>query len=294
VTAASGLSVLVATDGSRHARAAVATTLAFPWPGGTRVNGVVALRTASTRGRPRYVVEAFERAFARVARASRQALAHRWPEADVTVVDARPVDGILAEAQRRRAAVIVLGSRGHGVFRRIVLGSVSRGVLRGARCPVLVVRRRPREIRRFVIGIDGSADARRAARFVAGLTPPRGGRVVLVRVVEPQRILSMGLMPGPVRAALLAEAREVEATRMAKARIELEAAAGDLAGTGWTVEIAVHSGAPLHELLRAVGAARGDVLVVGARGAGRVERLLLGSVAEGALNHARVPVLVVR
>lgn len=294
MTGASGLSVLVATDGSRHARAAVATTLAFPWPADTRVNGVVALRTASTRGRPRYVVEAFERAFARVARASRQALARRWPDADVAIVDARPRDAILAEAQRRRAAVIVLGSRGHGVFRRIVLGSVSRGVLRGARCPVLVVRRRPREIRRFVIGIDGSRGARRATRFVAGLIPPRAGRVVLVGVVEPHTILSMGLMPTAVRAALRAEEREVEAARMAKARVELEAAAGDLRRTGWTVETTVRSGAPLHELLGAVDAARGDVLVVGARGAGRVERLLLGSVAEGALNQARVPVLVVK
>jgi nucleotide-binding universal stress UspA family protein len=51
-------------------------------------------------------------------------------------------------------------------------------------------------------------------------------------------------------------------------------------------------GRPLEELLAASRDA--DILVVGARGIGTVERLLLGSVAEGALTHAPVPVLVVR
>jgi nucleotide-binding universal stress UspA family protein len=58
------------------------------------------------------------------------------------------------------------------------------------------------------------------------------------------------------------------------------------------VRIEVLTGRPLEELL---AAARGaDLLVVGARGIGRVEQLLLGSVAEGAVTRAPVPVLVVR
>jgi len=56
----------------------------------------------------------------------------------------------------------------------------------------------------------------------------------------------------------------------------------------------VRTGAPLAELLAAVGAARASLLVVGARGAGGVARLLLGSTAEGALARCPVPVLIVR
>ena len=44
----------------------------------------------------------------------------------------------------------------------------------------------------------------------------------------------------------------------------------------------------------AVEAVQANLLVVGARGVGGVARLLLGSVAEGALNQCPVPVLVVR
>jgi nucleotide-binding universal stress UspA family protein len=43
----------------------------------------------------------------------------------------------------------------------------------------------------------------------------------------------------------------------------------------------------------AARAATADVLVVGARGHNAVERLLLGSVAQGALDRAPMPVLVV-
>ena len=51
---------------------------------------------------------------------------------------------------------------------------------------------------------------------------------------------------------------------------------------------------PLDELLKAVRAARANMLVVGARGVGGVARLLLGSVADGAVKHAPCAVFVVR
>ena len=47
-------------------------------------------------------------------------------------------------------------------------------------------------------------------------------------------------------------------------------------------------------LLLAVGEARAGLLVIGARGIGGVDRLLLGSVADGGIQHAPVSVLVAR
>jgi nucleotide-binding universal stress UspA family protein len=289
-----GFRVLVATDGSRYARAAVATALAFPWPADTSVSGIVAARTSAMRGRPRYVIEAFERAFRRAAQTAQQALARRWPDVQVPLVNRGPVDAIVAEAQRLRVDVVVLGSRGHSVFRRILLGSVSRGVLRRARSSVLVVRRRPRDIRRFVLGTDGSPTAQRAVRLAARMKPTRGAHVTVVRVVDPIALPSMALLPSHVRSALRQEAQDAATTRVAAARVELEAAARAFREARWAVDTNLRTGAPLHELLTAVQEAKGDVLVVGARGGGAVEHFLLGSVAGGSLDHARVPVLVVK
>ena len=50
-----------------------------------------------------------------------------------------PVSSILAKAAATKAAYIVLGSHGHGAVYDLIVGSTTHGVLRRARCPVLVV-----------------------------------------------------------------------------------------------------------------------------------------------------------
>ncbi|MEO7234266.1 MAG: universal stress protein [Lapillicoccus sp.] len=63
-----------------------------------------------------------------------------YPEVDVEtrVVPGRPAD-VLAEASQH-AELLVVGSRGRGGFRGLLLGSVSRSVMHRAACPVVVVR----------------------------------------------------------------------------------------------------------------------------------------------------------
>lgn len=286
--------VVVAVDGSRGARTALAVTLAFPWPAGTRVTSVTAWRNAATEGWPPDALAAVERGSRRVADRARRALARRWPDAEAVLVDRAPLPAILAAARRARADAIVVGWGGRGAVPRLLLGDVARDVVREAPCAVLVAKRRVRDARRIVVGIDGSANARRAAAFVAGLGRPRGGRVTLVRVVEPLGLPSLGLMPGAVRATLARELEALGAERQARAREDLARARAVLRRAGFTVRSLAPQGAPLAELVAAVRAARASLLVLGARGTGGVARLLLGSTAEGALARCPVPVLIVR
>ncbi|HET9854778.1 MAG TPA: universal stress protein [Methylomirabilota bacterium] len=148
--------------------------------------------------------------------------------------------------------------------------------------------------RRVVLGVDGSAHSRRAVAFLARLKPPRGGRVTVVRVVEPVRAPSMPLVPSTLRAQIAGQADAASRALAAAARRQVEAAAATLAEAGWRARAVVRTGVPLAELLAAVRAEQADALVLGARGAGAVTHFLLGSVAEAALKHAPVEVLIVK
>jgi nucleotide-binding universal stress UspA family protein len=64
-------------------------------------------------------------------------------EAETKLLIGEPADEIVAYADAIDADLVVVGSRGHGAFTSALLGSVSRGVLRESRRPVLVVRGLP-------------------------------------------------------------------------------------------------------------------------------------------------------
>jgi nucleotide-binding universal stress UspA family protein len=201
------------------------------------------------------------------------------------------VEGILGEAERFRADVIIVGWRGHGALRRLLMGSVSRGVVRRSNCAVLVVRRSQR-VRKIVVGLDGSPTAKRALAFVGRLEPPRDGQVTLVSGVELMTVPSQRRVPGA--AAIAREIKRTNTMRGRTASKTLNRAAAELTRRGWRTRTAIVHGEPLRDLLATVAATSAQVLAVGARGTSGVRHLLLGSVAEGALNRSPVTVLVAR
>ena len=281
---------IVATDGSDQAKAAIAAAARFPWPPVAQVRVIVARRTRVEHRRS-ILLTALDRGSDAAAESARRTLSRKWSSVETVVVDKTPVEGILDEAGRFKADVIILGWRGHGAIRRLLMGSVSRGVVRGATCAVLVVRRSVR-VRRIVVGLDGSRTPKGVLGFVAGLVPPANGRVVLVTAVNTMRMPSHGLVPGA--ADIAREVKRTNASRRKTATRELNRAAVRLRRAGWQTRTVLTSGEPLRDLLGAVASARAQLLVVGARGANGVRRLLLGSVAEGALDRSPVPVLIAR
>lgn len=257
--------LLLASDGSPAARAALGVALGFPWPERTRVRGVVAL------GRTGLAMNAAKvRALHARAAELGGALRRRWKSAEVFELHDRPAEAILQEAARFGADAIVIGWRGHGVLARLVAGSVSRKVAEGARCAVLVVRAATPRARRFVVGFDGSANAGRATRFLARLEPPRGNRVALVNAP-----------PSLASRLVKVQARQQIATRGLRAR-------------GWNAAAVVRPGEPVRELLHVARKTKAQVLVVGVPSRTGLERALAGSVASDLLDRSRLPVLIAR
>jgi len=265
----------------------------FPWPNGTHAFAVVAKQVRADYRRS-ILLAALDRTAEFVAKAAARAVSRRWPDAEVRIVNASPVDAIVMEAARRRADVIVMGWRGHGAVRRLLTGRVSRGVVRRAPCAVLIVKRALWDVRHIGVGFDNSAHARRAVDLISSLGPSRGGRVSLFTAVDTMHVPSQALVPPDTRAAVCAEVTRINKERLASAHQALDRAARTLTRAGWKVDRAITTGAPLRDLLATVAKKRVDLVVVGAKGVTGVRHLLLGSVAEGALNRSPVPVFIAR
>jgi nucleotide-binding universal stress UspA family protein len=287
--------VLVATDGSPDAAAAIEWLGRFPVPDSAHMRVVTVVTLPPWPGDVPTAPEYYDGLFAdaeRIVEAGRGALARRWPRAEAEVLRGEVREGILEAARTSGAHLLVLGARGLGSLAGALLGSVSAAVVRHAPCSVLVGKGQPREIRRVVVAVDGSPDSMAAARFLAALPLHRRLAVRLLAVAEPP--------PEPMAnaAALAAPAPTVIGRLLEERRKPLEGVlarvAAGLEPRVDQVECSVALGRPAAEILKAASEPGVDLVVVGARGLGFLGRFILGSVSERVVQHAACPVLVVR
>ena len=145
--------ILLAIDGSPHSHAALAEVRRRPWPSGTVVQILTVIHAAAPLViDPALVIAAAHveqleeqrRGAAQLFDAAVAQLAGNGQDLEVTtkVLEGNPKDVIVEEAREWSADLIVLGSRGHGRLRRMVLGSVAQAVVANAPCSVQVVRDR--------------------------------------------------------------------------------------------------------------------------------------------------------
>lgn len=71
--------------------------------------------------------------------ATAEELRSRGIDVEPVFLRGKATECILAEAQRRDVELIVMGAHGHSTLYRAIVGSVSEGVLRGTKQPVLIV-----------------------------------------------------------------------------------------------------------------------------------------------------------
>lgn len=135
--------ILIATDGSQGAGTALEQGFELAQDVGASVT-VVYVRHSPTSilGAPYYQDMISEEArHARGVIADAKLYATRYDvEVAYEVVEGDPVDTILELARARDVDLIVVGSRGLGAVRGLVLGSVSNAILHQADRPVLVAR----------------------------------------------------------------------------------------------------------------------------------------------------------
>lgn len=137
--------IVVGIDDSAGARAALRWALDYARTVNAPLIAVTAVEVPQIVGRAATLPELTEVDSIRAATADwmRELIdAEQAPDrpVDVTirVVDGHPVDALVTES--KDASLVVVGARGAGLFHRLLLGSVSTGVLHHAFCSVVIVR----------------------------------------------------------------------------------------------------------------------------------------------------------
>lgn len=143
---------------------------------------------------------------------------------------------------------------------------------------------------RILLASDGSAAAGIAVDLVSGITWPEGSTVRVVDAIE----TGPGLFGGPWPAVAFVQADALEAELEQTAKGVVDQARARLARPGLEVIGEVIRGRPATAIVDAAKAFQADVIIVGSRGHGTIESMLLGSVSAEVVDRAAVPVLVAR
>jgi nucleotide-binding universal stress UspA family protein len=221
----------------------------------------------------------------------------RWVEETVPAVADQVVYHVREGAPAREllelargSDVVVVGSRGLGGFRGMLLGSVSRQVAAHAPCPVVVVPAVGEERLaggEIIVGVDGSAAARAALRWAGGLAQGTGGHVTALTAMSLTLRSEAFEFDGRLEPLVEREDLVVRGDEMLR-ELVYEVLPEEVASR---VSLQVTIGHPATRLLERAEAA--DLLVVGSRGLGGFKRLLLGSVSHHCATHATCPVAII-
>lgn len=215
---------------------------------------------------------------------AREQVEHRVPGLDVhevlRVADPREV---LLEVSGD-AAMVVVGSRGRGPVRSLLLGSVGAAVTRHARCPVVVLRpAHPGLVRNGVlVGVDGTERSREPLEFAFRQASQRDLPLTVVHAFHDVPAVEFDTGTDVVAAELAEEHRRLLAETVSGMREKYpDVPVRTEVSRGWAGRCLVQM------------AERMNLVVVGAHHGGLATRILSGSVASAVVEHASCPVAVV-
>lgn len=137
--------------------------------------------------------------------------------------------------------------------------------------------------KRIVVPLDGSQCAANALEVAMTLAKAEGSEIIICSVFDPMP--SAGIPPAVAGAALTAAQSSAQ-------RIVDEAVA-KVTAAGIPVKGTTMLGDAAFEIVSCAKNVQADAIVIGTHGRTGLKRLFMGSVAEGVLRSASVPVVVV-
>ena len=196
-----------------------------------------------------------------------------------------PAHVILETAQSAQPHLIMLGARGMGEVKELILGSVSHRTVLHATCSTFIFKSPLTSLEKILLPIEGDEDAEIAFNFLK-LKPFRDTVEIQLLKVWPQP-----QNPWPIT---LGQSELLEEHAITHAQEQLDALTTQLGAIGYPASSFVGLGNPSYAIMEQQRANKSDMIMLGSHGRRGLSRFLLGSVSHSVLHQANCPVLIVR
>ena len=196
-----------------------------------------------------------------------------------------PSNVILDTAQSAKPDLILIGARGLGPIKELILGSVSHRVLLHAKCSTCILKAPLPTLQHILMPIEAQEDADRILKYVLSISFTTRPRITVMSVwPQPQ-------LPWPIT---LGQSKLLEERALDHAREMAEDIAKRAKEKGFTSHATVGLGDPAFAILEQARLLKPDLIMVGSHGRKGISRFLLGSVSHTLVHQSPYPVLVVR
>jgi nucleotide-binding universal stress UspA family protein len=205
------------------------------------------------------------------------------------IVDGDVASSIVDTAAAEKVDLIVISTHGYSGLTRWMLGSVTERVLRGAACPVLVVRTES-PVRRVVITLDGSELSEQALKPGFDLAAQTGSAVAVLRAipeVPPHQVERLD----EIETGL---GKRFQEDLFTEAEVYLKECVARYTPPGLKVETRVMFGPAAYTLIKFAELESADVIVMATHGRTGLRRWAYGSVTDKVLHGALCNTLVIR
>jgi nucleotide-binding universal stress UspA family protein len=281
--------ILLADDGSDHARAAIRLLLNLPLSPETHIT---VLRVfGSQQATEVFPLEA-------AVKETCSLLRDKGFQADPELLLGYPAEKIIEYADQHHPDLIVLGAKGLRATLGILLGGVAQQVIEYASCPVLVVRAPLERLRRILLVVDGSPNSQQAAECMTHFPFPDQADLRLMHVLPPLYQASVAEIPYgfPVEQPITISegttrqraVEDDEGHRLLSQMAEI------LASSHLQTKSILKRGDAATEIIEYVKQNQIDLIVAGSRGLSRMRSWLLGSVSRKLVHYSDCSVLIVR
>jgi nucleotide-binding universal stress UspA family protein len=139
--------------------------------------------------------------------------------------------------------------------------------------------------KKILFPTDFSDVSQKALKYIKQLKGAGAQEVIVLHVIDEKELLVLSRVPD--------QYLQVTAQMEKEIAKDMAAVEADMTAEGFRVKLMLKKGRPFEEIMKAAAEEKVSIIVVGSHGRSNIGEMLMGSVSENVIRHAKVPLLVI-